>query len=444
MTNKRPVKVPALVAICALIIAGFTVPPTSATALSTTSNSFGVASELNVKLAKAAVKKKKLKKKYKTIKSIDPMGIETVFTVMASQSSPTWGLDRVDGKLDGQFTYASDGKDVLIYIVDTGVDSKHPDLFGRVLDGFDSFGENLDQVDCHGHGTHVAGISSGTNFGVAKLSKIVPVRVLDCNGRGNTTTLTKGIDWILENKTENLSIVNMSLGGPIDPEVNSSVERLVSAGFVVVASAGNSNSDACSFSPASAVGVLAVGATDRDDSIAAFSNKGSCVDIFAPGVQIVSANTKDYNLSLNRSGTSQAAPFVSGAIATYISNKSVNSNLTVESYLKSLTPDSIVVVEPAPTNSPNVKFEPSVNISELEPGSVFGILRWTTVSNSSGYKVYRTSPDRPSWRVYGDFPSNLVVEMLVVTDLNKSARYKVVAIVDGREVEIGQVRHKPK
>lgn len=270
---------------------------------------------------------------------------ETIFTTMNTQEGVTWGLDRTDGTMDGQYTYISGGSGVRIYIVDTGVDSTHPDLAGKVLDGFDSFGQNLDQTDCNGHGTHVAAIASGNYYGVAKESKVVPVRVLDCSGRGNTTTLALGINWILENHSGGVGIVNMSLGGPKDPEVNELVSDLVSSGLVVVAAAGNSNSDACNFSPASAPGVIAVGAVDRGDIKATFSNWGSCVDISAPGVSINSANPKDYGISSRKSGTSQASPFVSGTIATYISGGSVDTSNTAEVRLKELATNGISTVE---------------------------------------------------------------------------------------------------
>jgi subtilisin family serine protease len=270
--------------------------------------------------------------------------IEHTFSVMETQGGAPWPLDRIDGTKDGSYTYGSSGEAVRIYIVDTGVDASHPDFGGRVADGFDSFGENLDQVDCHGHGTHVAGIAAGTYFGVAKKATIVPIRVLNCSGQGKTSTLTAGIDWILANHAGgSLGIVNMSLGGPKDDAVNAATSRLVSAGLVVVSAAGNSNVDACTSSPASAPGVIAVGSVDNADIKSPFSNWGTCVDIFAPGSRIASNTPSNHSASVQKSGTSQASPFVSGIIATYISSGSVATATSAEAMLHALSDKSAVV-----------------------------------------------------------------------------------------------------
>lgn len=293
---------------------------------------------------------------------------ETIFTIMDSQVNAPWGLDRIDGTKDDTYTYVSSGSGVRIYIVDTGVDATHREFGSRVVDGFDAFNENLDQVDCHGHGTHVAGLAAGAYYGAAKDSTIVPVRVLDCDGRGNTTTLLSGIEWILASHPGGLGIVNMSLGGERDEEVNAAAARLIASGLTVVAAAGNSGTDACNFSPASAFGVIAVGAIDKYDVRASFSNWGSCVDIFAPGVQITSANSLDHNISSRRSGTSQAAPYVAGAIATYMSNGSVSSPSSAESYLYDKSEaDAVVGGDSVRSNVVNVEREV---ISEPEPERV--------------------------------------------------------------------------
>jgi subtilisin family serine protease len=406
---------------------------------------------------------------------------ETVFTTMTTQGGVTWGLDRTDGTMDGQYTYISGGSGVKIYIVDTGVDSAHPDLTGKVLDGFDSFGQNLDQTDCNGHGTHVAAIASGNYYGVAKESRVIPVRVLDCSGRGNTTTLALGINWILDNHSGGVGIVNMSLGGPRDSEVNGLVSELVSAGLVVVVAAGNSNADACNFSPASAPGVIAVGAVDRGDVVASFSNWGTCVDISAPGVSINSANSKDYGISSRKSGTSQASPFVAGAIATYISNGSVSRSLGAEPYARSLSTNGVVsvevaeapedvpveseplpsqpelspepepVVEPEPEAPENIDNpeEPSnvemfVQVDQLEVGSHFGTIRWSPIKDASTYKIYRTSPARPSWQLYGSIRSEQALEFLVTTPPGMTARYRVIATVGSELIIVGEFRYRPK
>ena len=280
---------------------------------------------------------------------------ETVFTTMGVQLSAPWGLDRIDGSMGNGYDFPENaGQGVSIYIVDTGIDAQHPELIGRVASGYDSFGQNLSQTDCHGHGTHVAGIAGGNYFGVAKNATLVPVRVLDCNGVGNTTTLTAGINWILNNHSSGLGVVNLSLGGDRDPEVDQLVNRMTSSNLLVVSAAGNSASDACNYSPAGSPGSLGVGATDIFDNTASFSNYGSCVDISAPGVNINSANAKNYNFSKALSGTSQAAPFVSGVLATYISS-GVSSTGTATQKLYELATSGIASVErsaPEPIEEP--------------------------------------------------------------------------------------------
>lgn len=248
-----------------------------------------------------------------------------VFTVMDTQLGAPWNLDQLDGYEDSSYSYKYSGIGTDVYVVDTGVDSKHPEL-ARVSTGFDAFGSASGQIDCHGHGTHVAGVIAGATYGVAKGATIVPVRVLNCAGLGTTATLTAGINWILSNFDKSkVSIVNMSLGGPKDTAVNSATEKLISAGLVVVTAAGNSNVDACTASPASAIGVIAVGATDQSKAKAAYSNWGSCVSIFAPGTKITSANPFNYATPSIKSGTSQAASIVSGVLASYASSGAVVS-----------------------------------------------------------------------------------------------------------------------
>lgn len=412
---------------------------------------------------------------YKTAEEVAESPNETIFTTMETQNGVTWGLDAIDGIRDGSYTYISDGSGVRIYIVDTGVDATHREFGSRVVDGFDAFGQNLDQTDCNGHGTHVAGIVAGNYYGVAKAATVVPVRVMDCNGVGNTTTLTDGIDWILASHGGGLGIVNMSLGGSKDAEVNSAVSRLVSAGLIVVAAAGNSNADACNYSPASATGVIAVGATDQSNLKASFSNWGSCVDVSAPGVRINSANASDHNISLRMSGTSQASPFVAGAIATYLSSGSVTSPSQAEPYLRELAVDGIARVEsepaplPEPTPEPIVEPEPElvepepseppvvdnpivpdpeeaqlfVRVTQSAIGSGRAVLEWSQLDQAEGYKIYKTSSIRPGWRQYASV-SQAAYYRNVIDKPGSIAIYRVVAIISGKEVEIGTFEYFPE
>jgi len=414
-------------------------------------------------------------KQTKSTKTIDTADVvasdpkETIFRMMESQSMPTWGLDRVDGVRDGVYNYISTGSGVRIYIVDTGVDAAHPDFGGRVTSGFDAFGEGLANTDCQGHGTHVAGIAAGSYFGVAKSATVVPVRVLDCNGVGTTSTLTSGIEWILANHSGGTGIVNMSLGGGQDDRVNSITSRLVDAGLIVVVAAGNAGQDACNYSPASARGAIAVAAIDIDDSRASFSNYGSCVDISAPGVGINSANADNYSISKRMSGTSQASPFVAGAVATYLSSGSASNSSTAESYMNQLAENGIVTVEvpteevvepepvveepepvvddpqpvveePAPVDDPSPEY--GVTITQWEPGKGFASLEWSQVEGASSYRIYKTGSIRPGWRLYWTTDENGYKK--TVTDaIGAIAIYRVTAVVGGSEVELGEVQYEP-
>lgn len=395
---------------------------------------------------------------------------ETVFKTMNTQTGVTWGLDTIDGEIDGSYSYVSDGSGVRIYIVDTGVDATHREFGSRVVDGFDAYGQNLDQTDCNGHGTHVAAIAAGNYYGVAKASTIVPVRVMDCDGVGNTTTLTDGIEWILASHSGGVGIVNMSIGGNKDEEINALTSRLVSAGFVVVAAAGNSNKDACQVSPASAPGVIAVAAVDKGDVKASFSNWGSCVDISAPGVGINSANAENHSVSKKMSGTSQASPFVAGAVATYLSQGVATTPAAAESLMNELAEGGVVRVQEAPeestdpTPAPIVEPEPepqtpepteppiveepilpeySVEVVQRSVGSNVGLLRWSEVTDAEGYKVYKTGSIRPGWRLYWVAESTWF-EKTVVDKVGAIAIYRVVALVGSKEVEVGTFEYMPK
>lgn len=162
-------------------------------------------------------------------------------------------------------------------------------------------------------GTHCSGILAGSKYGVSKKAKVVGVRVLDANGSGSTSGVLKGIEWVVNQHKSNQkskSVASMSLGGGYSRVLNAAVNNAVDAGVFFVVAAGNEANNACNSSPASAVNAITVGATDIDDNLAWFSNTGSCVNILAPGVEILSAwigNRKSTNVI---SGTSMSTPFI--------------------------------------------------------------------------------------------------------------------------------------
>lgn len=231
---------------------------------------------------------------------------------------PSWGLDAVDNSSavgDNAYLYDSTGAGVTAFVVDSGVQSDHPDFGGRVdvAAGHDEVGDGRGTEDCNGHGTHVAGTIGSTTYGVAKDVRIVPVRVLGCGRTGSIIDVLYGMLWIEQNNDSAQSVVNMSLGSPQISLVDEFAADLVEAGFVVVVAAGNEAQDACNVSPASAPAPLTVGAFDTERALAWYSNFGSCVDILAPGSDITSTWLGSTTNTI--SGTSMASPHVAGLAA---------------------------------------------------------------------------------------------------------------------------------
>jgi subtilisin family serine protease len=238
--------------------------------------------------------------------------------ITGTQENATWGLDRVDQRnlpLDSRYTYPNTGSGATAYILDTGVHKQHPDLEGRVADGYDFIDNDGDASDCQGHGTHVAGTVGSRTWGVAKRVKLVSVRVLNCQGSGQYSQIIAGIDWVARNAVKP-AVANMSLGGGADSTVDDAVKRAIQAGVTFAVASGNANTNACSTSPARVPEAITVNATDNQDNRSSFSNHGSCTDIFAPGTNITS--TRNGGGSTGMSGTSMATPHVAGAVALYL------------------------------------------------------------------------------------------------------------------------------
>ncbi|HEY4582077.1 MAG TPA: S8 family serine peptidase [Lysobacter sp.] len=279
---------------------------------------------------------------------------DATVSINATQTGATWGLDRIDQRslpLNGSYTYDYTGSGVRAYIIDTGILGTHAEFSGRMLSGYSAINDGRGSTDCNGHGTHVAGTVGGTTYGVAKSVRLVPVRVLGCNGSGTNSGVIAGIDWVRSNHVKP-AVANMSLGGGASSAVDTAVNNLANAGVTVVVAAGNDSSNACNYSPARASGAITVGSTTSTDARSSFSNYGSCLDLFAPGSSIKSAWYTGTSATNTISGTSMASPHVAGAAALYLQRVPSATPSQVRSWLTT-NGTSGKVTSPG-TGSPNI------------------------------------------------------------------------------------------
>lgn len=262
--------------------------------------------------------------------------------------STQWGLDMLDGEIDGTYTHTVDGSGATVFVVDTGVQSDHAefatsasDPSTRVLAGINTLNADASSTDDNGHGTHVAGTIAGLNVGVSAGAAIVPVKVLDQDGAGSLSSVLSGLDWVAGTVAGDAMLtkhaaVNLSLGGGASAVLDLAAAKLVDQGIPVIAAAGNNNANACDFSPAREPKVITVGAVAFNGNTSAgpignqytrayYSNFGPCVDVYAPGSVIRSAELNGSTTDL--SGTSMATPHVSGWVAQLLQLANADSNL---------------------------------------------------------------------------------------------------------------------
>ena len=253
-----------------------------------------------------------------------------------------WGLDRINQHylpLDNRYTYFNNGYGVNAYVIDTGILTTHWEFSGRASAIFDALGsEGVIGVDCNGHGSHVAGIIGGRTFGVAKQVHLFSVRVLDCQGVGSWSNVVDGVNFVTWHSRQPEqqgvpAVANMSLSGTTNRAADAAVRNSIRAGVTYVVAAGNWNSDAATYSPADVVEAITVGATGQNDARAEFSNYGPTLDLFAPGVGITSAWIGSDLMIATATGTSMAAPHVTGVVALYLQSNRTASPATVRSAL---------------------------------------------------------------------------------------------------------------
>lgn len=287
------------------------------------------------------------------------------FTVTAASSSPwclSWGAGRI-GAGDFMSHLIATGKQrtaVTVAVVDTGLDPSHRYFTNRHVTGRNFVNLSASTMDDHNHGTHTSGtIIDVTNQldGV----KIMPIKVLDSTGSGASINVANGVSWAVTNGAR---VINMSLGGSMSQVMDEAVVSAIRRGVTVVVSAGNSAMDANSFCPAHIGDAITVSAVDRFDGPASFTNFGSCVDVAAPGVDILSSIRHGKTGVMD--GTSMASPHVAGAVAMLLQHNPSASPAIVKSLICSNV-DSIA------TNSTTYYGKGILNLRKLLPIGIISV-----------------------------------------------------------------------
>jgi aqualysin 1 len=265
--------------------------------------------------------------------------VEADGAVQNFEQTLPWGVDRIDA--DVSSARAGDGSGTVtgvnVYVLDNGVDRTHPDL--NVVNHV-NFTTAVNAATC-AHGTRVAGVLAAKDndlgvVGVLPGAPVTGVKVTTCDPViGSASAVIKGVDWVTQNAVR-LAVANMSIGGFPNSTLDTAVKRSADRGVLYAVAAGNSSMDACFTSPQRAgtyPGILTIAATGADDREASFSNYGRCVDLWAPGANILTADLG--GATVTSSGTSYAAPHVAGTAGLYLSTNVRATPAAVENALKS-------------------------------------------------------------------------------------------------------------
>lgn len=269
------------------------------------------------------------------------------------QTPSPWNLDRVDQRrlpLDYSRVSARTGAGVTAFIIDSGIRATHEQFGGRVGRGFTAIKDRHGTGDCDGHGTHVAATVGGAAYGMARAVTLVPVRVLDCRAEGSVSGIIAGVEWVTAHH-RGPSVANMSVGTTPSAALDRAVRASIASGVTYVVPAGNTGTNACSVSPGRVRRAITVGASTLWDSRAYFSNHGTCVDLFAPGDDILSADNASDTATTVRNGTSMASALVAGVIATYLEGTPGALPKTVSAALiRAATSDALRDIKPGSPN----------------------------------------------------------------------------------------------
>merc|ERR1719437_50053 len=267
----------------------------------------------------------------------------------------TWGLNRIGADQRGRA-----GAGATVFVLDTGVRVTHQEFSGRAVPALDMTignpvecnGDMSCAADRQGHGTHCAGTAAGESYGVAPSAAVQSIKVLSDRGSGSWSWSYYALDWLATNPTRP-AVASMSLGGSgTQQAMADAVDAAVNGGVTVVVAGGNSNSDACRFSPAFVPAAITVGSTTSLDARSSFSNYGSCTNIWAPGSSVVSASHTSDTGTRSLSGTSMACPHVSGGAALVLeADPSKKSSAVLQELLSTAVRDVLTGLRTGDTNA---------------------------------------------------------------------------------------------